>query len=480
VSSPLWAVLPGRIDDPAAPSGGNLYDRKVLDLLAGRATGPAAPAPREVHEIPIHGSWPTPEVSAREALASALDDIPDKSDVLVDGLVGCGVPEILEPHARRLRLIVLVHLPLSDETGLSATEAAALRERERRTLLLADTIIATSEAAAQHISDMHQLSAREPGPAQHISNMHQVSATGLGPARHLSDMHELSATGLGRGDGAADGPAGVPAASPFAPPPGVDARAASTDSPVFVGGVAVVAPGVDLAPLAAGSEAGGRLLCVASVTPRKGQDLLVRVLEQQLADLEWDCTFVGALVKPVAHSHPGIRFVGPLVGEALAAAYGEADLFVLPSRAETYGMVITEALARGLPVVATRVGGVPEALGTAPNGVLPDAAGTAPDAGPPDASRNAPGAGLPDASRNAPDARLMDASGTALDGGPPGMLVPPEDPAALAAALRAWLTEPELRKRLRAAAKARRETLPTWSDTANRLAAVLDARGDDA
>jgi len=171
---------------------------------------------------------------------------------------------------------------------------------------------------------------------------------------------------------------------------------------------------------------------VASVTPRKGQDLLVRVLEEELAGLRWECTFVGALVKPVAHRHRGIRFVGPLVGDALATAYREADLFVLPSRAETYGMVVTEALARGVPVIATRVGGVPEAMGTAPGGALP------------------------------------------------GMLVPPEDPAALAAALRAWLTEPDVRERLRAAARQRRETLPAWSDTANRLAAVLDARGDDA
>jgi glycosyltransferase involved in cell wall biosynthesis len=346
VSPALWAVLPGGIDDPAAPSGGNLYDRKVLGLLAGE---------RDVHEIAIPGSWPSPGAAPRSALNAALEDVPDGSDVLLDGLVACGVPEVLAPHAERLRLVVLVHLPLSDETGLSAAEAGALRDAERRTLHLAATVIATSDAAAGRLENMHGLT-----------------------------------------------------------------------------GVRVAAPGVDPAPVAAPSADGGRLLCVASVTPRKGQDLLVGVLENDLADLRWTCALVGALIRPVPHTHDGIRFTGPRTGADLDAAYADADLFVLVSRAETYGMVVTEALARGLPVVATAVGGVPEALGAAPGGRVP------------------------------------------------GRLIPPDDPAALAAALRAWLTDPRLRDDWRAAARARRDTLPTWAATAHRLAVILadDARGE--
>ena len=107
------------------------------------------------------------------------------------------------------------------------------------------------------------------------------------------------------------------------------------------------------------------------------------------------------------------------------AAYASADLLVLASRAETYGMVVTEALARGLPVVAAEVGGVAEALGEG------------------------------------------------ADGTRPGLLVAPEDPAALADALSAWLGDAELRARLRRAAGERRESLPRWSTTASVVAGVL-------
>ncbi|MBM0279210.1 glycosyltransferase, partial [Micromonospora tarensis] len=120
-----------------------------------------------------------------------------------------------------------------------------------------------------------------------------------------------------------------------------------------------------------------------------------------------------------------VRLAGPLTGAALDAAYAAADLLVLPSRGETYGMVVTEALARGLPVLSTRVGGVPEALGRTPDGELP------------------------------------------------GVLVAPDDPAALAGALSWWLGDDELRARLRRAALARRDTLTDWPVTTALLAAVL-------
>jgi glycosyltransferase involved in cell wall biosynthesis len=191
--------------------------------------------------------------------------------------------------------------------------------------------------------------------------------------------------------------------------------------------VHVATPGVDPAPVAPGSGAGSRLLCVAAVTPHKGHDLLVEALGT-IPDLPWSCECVGTLdrdpgfVDRLRQQNSRISFVGARTGSELDAAYDAADLLVLASRGETYGMVVTEALARGIPVLATAVGGLAEALGRAP------------------------------------------------DGSRPGMLV---EPAGLAGALRRWLGEPELRDRLRRSARDRRATLTGWAVTADVVSGVL-------
>ena len=290
-------------------------------------------------------------------LARLLGSLPAGSAVLIDGLVACGVPEVIVPATRRLSIAVLVHLPLADETGLPPALAAELDALERETLQAAGSVVATSEWAARRLVEHHGLAG------------HRVHA---------------------------------------------------------------VTPGVDPAPLAGGTDGVSRLVCVAAVTPRKGQGLLARALET-VADLPWTCECVGGVrretkyVERLRQHRLGDRFslTGPRTGAALAATYASADLVVLPSRAETYGMVVTEALARGIPVPATEVDALPYTLGRAPVGTVP------------------------------------------------GMLVPGEDVDALAAALRRWLTDPALRARLRASARLRRETLTGWDETARGVAAIV-------
>jgi glycosyltransferase involved in cell wall biosynthesis len=187
-----------------------------------------------------------------------------------------------------------------------------------------------------------------------------------------------------------------------------------------------------------GTEAGGELLCVASVVAAKGQDTLLAALGT-VADLDWRCTLVGPLDldpdfvdelhKTAADTGIADRvvFAGTLSYDEVQAAYESADLLVLPSRGESYGMVVTEALAHGLPVVASSVGGVPEALGHGE------------------------------------------------DGSTPGLLVRPDDAGALAGALRRWLEDPRRRRRLRRSAGARRLTLTTWSRTTAQVAGALEA-----
>jgi glycosyltransferase involved in cell wall biosynthesis len=200
--------------------------------------------------------------------------------------------------------------------------------------------------------------------------------------------------------------------------------------------VVVAQPGVDMVDPVAGTAGGGELLCVATVTAGKGHDVLVAALAQ-VQDLDWRLTLVGPLdrdpgfVEAVRGQVAGlglaerVRFAGACSREEVGKAYAEADVLVLASRAESYGMVVTEALAHGLPVVAGAVGGVPEALGRAG------------------------------------------------DGSTPGLLVRPDDVDALASALRRWLTDPLRRHRLRRAARQRRLTLTGWPRTTADLSTVL-------
>lgn len=346
-------VMPGGVDDPAAPSGGNAYDRRISLDLPGFGW--------QVHKHAVAGEWPRPGAAARTELARTLRELPDGTVVLLDGIVACGVPEIVVPETERLNLAVLVHLPLGDERGLEPAVAAELDAKERDVLRAVPAVIATSDWAVRRLVAHH----------------------GLAPER-----------------------------------------------------VHVAAPGADIAPLASGTDGVSRLLCVAAVTPRKGQHRLVQALAAA-ADLPWSCVCVGGLghdPEYVAHLRllieehgleERIELAGPQAGAELDASYNAADLMVLTSYAETYGMAVTEALARGIPVLATDVGGLPEAVGRAP------------------------------------------------DGGVPGILVPPEDPAALAAELRGWFGEADVRRRLKAAARGRRAALDGWATTARSLAGVL-------
>lgn len=364
----VYFVVPDGIDDPAHPSGGNLYDRRISRGLSDLGWS--------VAERGVPGTWPRPDAAAFAVLADVMAAIPDGALVVVDGLIASAAAPVLLPAACRLRLVVLVHMPLGEESAGEraggdpavggsargeATPAEAFRGDEAAVLRAAAVVVTTSEWTRARLLELYALRPE---------------------AVHVAE------------------------------------------------------PGVDAAKTVNGTASGGELLCVAAVAPPKGHDLLVAALTE-VADLDWRCGLVGAIDRDPGFverlrnkARAGgvgarIRFTGPLTGTDLDFAYEAADVLLVASRAETYGMVVTEALARGIPVIATAVGGVPGALGYGSGGQRP------------------------------------------------GLLIPADDADAMAAALRGWLTDPLLRRRLRKAALQRRETLTGWAVTSDRLVDIL-------
>ncbi len=78
----------------------------------------------------------------------------------------------------------------------------------------------------------------------------------------------------------------------------------------------------------------------------------------------------GPLLPELKRRYPQAHFTGARFGEDLARHYAAADVFVFPSRTDTFGLVLLEALASGLPVAAFPVPGPLDVIGTAPAGVL--------------------------------------------------------------------------------------------------------------
>lgn len=350
VRAVVHAIVPTGLDDPRRPSGGNVYDRKVLDELRGLGW--------VTYEYPVPGPWGGSR-SSPSAARPALEDVlhlPDDGDlVIIDSLVVSAAPELVASAGDRLRLVVLVHMPWGyHHPDVAATERAAFSA--------ATCVVTTSRWTRDWLQAEYGL--------------------------HAAALH-------------------------------------------------VVEPGVDAADVAPGTDAGGELLCVGAVIPGKGHDLLLSALAE-VSDLHWRCICVGALdidedyvaelqqtVRQLGLSER-VRFTGPHVGVDLDRIYAGSDLLVLASRGETYGMVVAEALAHGLPVVATDIGGVADVLG------------------------------------QAKDESCL-----------PGMLVPAESPTALAAALRRWLTHADHRTRLRRLANRRRLEFAGWTDAARAFASVL-------
>jgi glycosyltransferase involved in cell wall biosynthesis len=312
----------------------------------------------QMRVLDIGEGFPRPNAAARKAAHRSIAALAGEHPIVIDGLAFGVLAAEAQALAPGRRLIALVHHPLALESGLSAAESAALRASERAALACAGHVVTTSPSTARLL----------------------VADYAVAPQR-----------------------------------------------------LSIVRPGTDrvaLAPRSPGSLV--ELLAVGSVVPRKGYDILVAALAE-IRDLAWRLTIAGDRERSHATARlldaeiarldlaGRVRFAGAISPPQLLALYAAADLFVLPSRFEGYGMAYAEAIVHGLPVVGTRAGAIPD---TVPAGA--------------------------------------------------GVLVAPDDAQALATVLRRLIESPPERERLAAGARAAAAAFPSWQDSARLFARVLE------
>lgn len=313
----------------------------------------------QVDLIDLGDGFPWPDAATRWDAQAKLLALPEGRTVIVDGLALGVLPEAAAQLRGRNPLLALVHHPLALESGLSAAQADALRTSERAALAAAQGLVVTSAATARLVA----------------------SDYGVPPER-----------------------------------------------------ITVARPGSDPVLVSRRSKDGVvRLLSVGAVVPRKGFDVLIAALAT-LTDWPWRLTIAGdrtrdgdavaRLDAAIAGHTLGDRVavLGAVSSERLADLYAEANVFVLASHFEGYGMAYAEAIAHGLPVIGSNAGAIADTV-------------------PPDA----------------------------------GLLVAPGDVFAFADALRRVIGDADLRRRMALAARAGAAQLPTWRQSADIFARALEA-----
>jgi glycosyltransferase involved in cell wall biosynthesis len=397
----LFFVIPGDLE---TRTGGYGYDRRIIAGLRARGW--------RVNVFELDASFPTPTPAAHEHAAGVLAAIPDGSLVLVDGLALGALPGEIEREAGRLRIVALIHHPLAAETGIDPALASRHESSERRALAASRSVVVTGRATAAALAaygvTADRLTVVAPGtdPAPLARGSAGAVVEAVRPAVEVTAALKGCATSSGD----------MPAPSLDPPAPSPESQAPSSEPP---------APSPEPAAVS--------LLCVATLTPRKGYELLVRALAA-VPHRNWRLTCAGSLDRDaatVARVRALIRdsgledrvsLVGDLDADALASEYDRADLFVLATFYEGYGMAVAEALARGLPVVSTATGAIEDLVRDA------------------------------------------------------GLVVAPGDLAAFTSALAEVIADARLRARLAEAARRVRERLPTWDTAAAAMAQALGLR----
>jgi glycosyltransferase involved in cell wall biosynthesis len=312
-----------------------------------------------VDVIDLGEGYPRPDAATRAAALPLLTRIPQRQPIVIDGLAFGVLPAAAASLHQRNPLIALVHQPLALESGLPPTDANKLRASERTALEFACRVIVTSPSTAKLLT---------------------------------------------------------------------------RDYGVRVERITVVRPGADAVAPAVGSRDGVvQLLAVGSVVPGKGYDVLVAALAN-LSDLPWRLVIAGDTGRDPATAAKievdiarfaltdRVALLGAVAPDRVAELYRAADLFVLASRFESYGMAYAEAVAYGLPIIGTTAGAIPDTL----------------------------------------------SGGSAI-------LITPDDVAGLTHALRRLIVDSDERQRIASATRAAAAKFPTWRDSAVLFAGAIEA-----
>ena len=311
--------------------------------------------------VDLGGGFPRPSEATRRAALDKLAAVPAGTPIIVDGLALGVMPQIAQLRGRN-PLIGLVHHPLALETGLAPSDVECFRKSERAALASMDRVIVTSPTIAR------------------------VLIEGYGVAPGIIEIA----------------------------PPGIDPVRCGLRGAARVGGTV-------------------SLLSVGIVVTRKGYDVLIAALAS-LSTLPWHLRIVGDLQRDPAEAArleaditkrglaPRVSLEGVVSAERLAELYAAADLFVLASRYEGYGMAFAQAIAHGVPIIGTTSGAIAQ---TVPAGT--------------------------------------------------GILVPPDDITALASALHELICKEPERMRLAENARAAAKRLPTWQAAAAIFARTIVA-----
>ena len=340
-------AIPG---DLATPTGGYVYARKILPLLAERLG---------IELCPLPAGFPlASEAELHEAAASLAAFNAPGTVFFIDGLAYGALP-VSTLDALKGPIVALVHHPLGLEVGLPPPKKAHLLKTEEEALALAQRIVAPSHGTVRELTRLFSV------PAGKIT---------------------VAEPGILRGTRASGAPAGRPL----------------------------------------------HIVSVGSLTPRKGFGVLIDALNE-VRDLPWRATIAGsldrspettALVRRKLSEYgfeERVRLAGQLDEATLSALYTSADVFALASFYEGYGMAFAEAIAHGLPVIASGDGAVSD--------TVPSSAG------------------------------IVCAAGDAV---------------AFAEALRSLLSNEALRREKAEGAWRHGQTLPSWTRTADTIAKVLE------